>query len=136
MKFENRDIFEQIGTLFYAIAAEQHVKPLEVAELKMLISRDWLPRNLDQTKSFVSDETHFILTTLDTLQAAETPARAAFNQFVGFYKLHPEVFTSDLTQRILDTARDITRIFRADNPLDNANLVALKALFSPENVNS
>jgi hypothetical protein len=136
MKFENRDIFEQIGTLFYAIAAEQHVKPLEVAELKMLISRDWLPRTLDQTKAFASDETHFILTTMDTLQASETLALDAFNQFVKFYRLHPEVFTRELTQRILGTAMGITRVFRADNPQDNANLVSLKALFRHENVNS
>ena len=43
MKIDNRDIFEQIGNLFYSIAADQHVKPLEVGELKALISKDWLP---------------------------------------------------------------------------------------------
>ncbi|MCD9015147.1 hypothetical protein [Parachryseolinea silvisoli] len=134
MKIENRDIFEQIGTIFYAIAAEQHVKPLEVAELKMLISRDWLPRNHEKTKSVVSDETHFILTTLDALQGAETTARYAFDQFVHFYKLHSELFSVDLAQRIVATATDITRIFQADSPLENKSLVALKALILPENV--
>jgi hypothetical protein len=135
MKIDNRDIFEQIGTLFYAIAAEQQVKPLETAELKFLISEDWLPRNLEETKGVVSDETHFILTTMDNLEGAETPAREAFSQFAKFYELHPEVFTVALTQRILDTGIKITRIFKADHPEDNAHLVALRRLFKKVNIN-
>jgi hypothetical protein len=136
MKIENRDIFEQIGTLFYAVAAEQHVKPLEVAELKMLISSDWIPRTYKENKSVVPDATHFILTTLDALQGAETPARDAFHQFVRFYKLHSELFSAELTQRIVSTATDITRIFQADNPLTNSTLVELKALLQPENIST
>jgi hypothetical protein len=135
MKIENRDIFEQIGTLFYAIAAEQHVKPLEEAELKFLISENWLPRNLEQTKSVVSDETHFILTTMDNLEGAQTPAREAFSQFAKFYEFHPEVFSAELTQRIVDTAEQITRIFKTDNPADNAQLIALKRLVNRVNIN-
>jgi hypothetical protein len=136
MKIDTRDIFEQIGTLFYAVAVEQHIKPLEVAELKLLISRDWLPRNLEQTRSIVSDETHFIMTTMDTLQGAGTPAQHAFGQFAKFYAVHPEVFSSELTQRIIETATEITRIFKADNPLDNSSLVALKNLVNRTHVNS
>jgi hypothetical protein len=136
MKIETRDIFEQIGTLFYAVAVEQHIKPLEVAELKLLISRDWLSRNLDQIRSIVSDETHFIMTTMDMLQGADTSAKQAFAQFAKFYVVHPEVFTSELTQRIIDTATEITRIFKADNPLDNASLTALNDLVKRAHVNS
>lgn len=128
MKIDSRDFFEQLGNLFYAIAAEQHVKPLEAGELKLLISRDWLPRSLGQNRSVVSDETHFILMTMDTLQAAETSARAAYNQFAKFYSLHPEIFTTELTERILQTAIEITAVFKADNPSDNTHLVALRKL--------
>ena len=136
MKIETRDIFEQIGTLFYAVAVEQHIKPLEVAELKLLISRDWLPRNLEQTRSIVSDETHFIMTTMDTLQGANLSAQQAFGQFAKFYAVHPEVFSTELTQRIIETATEITRIFKADNPLDNSSLTALKDLVNRTHVNS
>ncbi len=136
MKIDTRDVFEQIGNLFYAIAAEQHVKPLEVAELKLLISRDWLPRNREETRSVVSDETHFILTTMDTLQGAETSAQQAFNQFAKFYSLHPEIFTTELTRRIVETATEITQIFKADNPLDNATLIAVKALIKRAYINT
>jgi hypothetical protein len=136
MKIETRDIFEQIGTLFYAVAVEQHIKPLEVAELKLLISRDWLPRNHEATRSIVPDETHFIMTTMDSLQGASTSAQQAFGQFAKFYAVHPEVFSSEITQQIIDTATEITRIFKADNPLENVSLMALKDLVKRAHVNS
>jgi hypothetical protein len=130
MKIDNREVFEQLGNLFYAIASEQHVKPLEVGELKMLISKDWLPRNLESNKSVVSDETHFILMTMDTLQASKTSAKDAFRQFAKFYKFYPEIFSPVLKRRILGTAAAINKIFKADNPADNASLVGLEGLFN------
>lgn len=134
MKIESRDIFEQIGNLFYAIAADQHVKPLEVGELKALISKDWLPRNLAKNKSLVSDETHFIIMAMDTLEGAGATARNAFAEFAKFYKQHPGLFTEEVKQRILDTAVEITKIFKADNPFENKQLVALKELLALQNV--
>ena len=130
MKIDNRDIFEQIGNAFYAIAAEQHIKPLEVGELKALISKDWLPRNFKSNESIVSDETHFIIMTMDTLEGAGTSAKSAFGEFSRFYNLHPEVFTVDLKKRILGTASEITKIFNADNPFENQELIALKELLA------
>jgi hypothetical protein len=128
MKIDNRDIFEQIGNLFYAIAADQHVKPLEVAELKLLISSDWLPRNFNTDQSIVPDETHFILFTMDTLAANSVPAKEAFSEFAKFYTVHPEIFSGELKERILKTAIDIVKVFKADNPLDNTMVKALTEL--------
>lgn len=132
MRIDNKDVLEQIGNLFYAIAADQHVKPLEVAELKSLISKDWLPRNLRE--SFVSDETHYILLTMDALAGNKATAEEAFNEFSKFYALHPEGFSNEVKQRMLDTAVGITRIFKADNPFNNPHLIALKALLDPGKV--
>jgi hypothetical protein len=129
MKVDNRDVFGQIGTLFYSVAARQHVKPLEAGELKSMISKDWLPRNLRGSDSMISDETHWIILTMDALEAEGTSAIEAFKEFSRFYMLHPEVFTKETKQRILDTAVEITKIFKADNPSDNAQVVALKELF-------
>lgn len=127
MKIDTRDIFEQIGNLFYAIAADQHVKPLEVAELKSLISKDFLPRN-HGIEQVVPDETHFIIMAMDSLHGNQISAKAAFNDFSKFYQLHPEVFTSELKQKICDTALEITKIFKTDNLLQNPQLIALKNL--------
>ena len=130
MKIENRDVFEQIGNLFYAIAADQQLKPLEAGELKFLISKDWLPRNLEKNKSIISDETHFIVMAMDARLANKVSAREAFAEFARFYSLHSEIFTQEIKQRILDTSLEIIDIFKADNPSDNQSLVALTALFN------
>lgn len=134
MKVDNRDIYEQIGNLFYSIAADQHVKPLEVGELKSLISKDWRPLNL--TESVVSEETHCIVMTMDSLQGNQVSALEAFGEFSIFYSLNPEVFSKEVKQRMLDTAVEITRIFKADNPFNNPHLEALKDLLKLEKVKS
>lgn len=134
MKVDNQDIYEQIGNLFYSIAADQHIKPLEVAELKLLISKDWLPRNLADTESIVSDETHYILMTMDTLQAEHVSAKEAFKEFHKFYTSHPEVFTKEIRKRLLDTALEITKIFKADNPFENLHLLALRDILNEKHV--
>lgn len=127
MKTNTRDVFEHIGSLFYAIAADQKVQPLEVAELKLLVSRDWLPRN-ETVKTTVPDETHYIMFTMDSLAAENTPASEAFNEFVKYYTAQPEAFTDEIKQRVLDTAFSIVRIFNGDNPEDNNMLKALREL--------
>ncbi len=134
MKVDNRDIYEQIGNLFYSIAADQHVKPLEVGELKSLISKDWRPLNL--TESVVSEETHCIVMTMDSLQGNQVSALMAFGEFSKFYSLHPEVFSKEVKQRMLDTAVEITTIFKADNPFNNPHLAALKDLLKLDKVKS
>jgi hypothetical protein len=126
MKTDSRDIYEQIGNLFYSIAKEQHVKPLEIAELKMLISKDWLPR--DTSEPMTSIETHCILLTMDTLQGNDSTAQDAYGDFTKFYALHPEAFTMELKQRIFDTASEITKIFEADNKIGNKHFMRLKEL--------
>ncbi|HEY0742056.1 MAG TPA: hypothetical protein VGD40_11370 [Chryseosolibacter sp.] len=129
MNIDNRDIFEQIGNAFYAVAADQHVKPLEVGELKLLISNDWLPRTTAGNEALVSDEAHSIIMAIDSLQTAQTKSNDAFKEFASFYHKHPDVFSNDLKERIVKTARDIVKIFKADNRKPNRHLEALKNLF-------
>jgi hypothetical protein len=128
MKIDNKDIFEQIGNLFYAIAADQNVKPIEVAELKSLISKDWLPRNLNER--VVSDATHCILVTMDSLKGNKATAKEAYDEFLKFYRAHSEVFSSEVKERMLDTALEIIKVFRADNPLNNPHVDALRNLLN------
>ena len=126
MKVDNREISEQIGNLIYAIVADQHIKPLEMAELKLLISKDRLSRRRDDSETPVSEETHFILTTIDELEAAKVSSKDAFDEFHNFYLIHPEVFTAEVKQRILDKSNEIVRIFNADNPSENEHLKLLR----------
>ena len=127
MNIEQRDVFEQIGNLFYAIAADQHVTPLEVAELKSLISKDWQPRDREAFR--VSDEAHYLLVTIDALERSKATASETFKAFTEFYASHQEVFSKEITQRILETAEEITKIFKAGKP-DNPHLQTLKELLN------
>lgn len=127
MKTDIRDIYEQIGNLFYAIAADQHVKPLENGELKMLIIKHWLPRNQEAQDYKISEGAHFIILTMDALQASSTSAKEAYNSFVKFYKLNKELFSSELRELILGTASGITQIFAEQN-FENKHLTELKNL--------
>jgi hypothetical protein len=130
MKVDNREIYQQFGNLIYAIVADQHLKPLEMAELKLLISKDGLRRKGNNSEAVVSEETHFIVTTIDALQASNVSPTYAFDEFKKFYLGHPEVFTSDVKQRILDKANQIARIFKADNPSENEHLKLLVDVLS------
>lgn len=136
MKTDNRDIFEQIGNLFYAVAADQHINPLEVAELKMLVTKEWLPRNF-QTQEFpLSDEAHCILIAIDALQANRATAAMAFHEFSKFFSLHPEAFTSELKKNIVHTVAEIVEIFKEAGASVNTYQQALKDLFETENTPS
>lgn len=129
MNIDNRDIYEQIGNVFYAIAHDQMIKPLEIGELKFLISTEWLPRNLD-SETAVSDEAHCILVTIDSLEGNNVTSDEAYRDFEKFYRLNPEVFTSGLKDRILDTASEIVRVFHEKDTSGGRHFNDLKKLFS------
>jgi hypothetical protein len=71
--------------------------------------------------------------TMDANEGSHVTAKDAFREFSRFFALHPENFPKEVRQRLLDTSAEITKIFKADNPLDNVYLVALKDMFSMEN---
>ncbi|MBA4055208.1 MAG: hypothetical protein C0490_10885 [Marivirga sp.] len=127
MENDHRNIYEQIGNLFYSIATGQHIRPLEVGHLKSLIRKNWF-RGL--TDSFISDETHRIIMTMDYLEGKKVTANEAFKEFSKYYTLNTEVFSKNVKQRIIDTATEITKIFKTDNPFNNVNLFALKDLLN------
>jgi hypothetical protein len=115
MKTDNREFFEQLGNLFYALAVGHSIEPIEVSELKMLISKDWMAYPQDSDLP-VPQDVHFMFFEMDTLEAAQTPASEAYNNFAKFYRLHPEVFTPALADRIIETATSINSLFPARVP--------------------
>ena len=129
MKMDNRDVYEQLGNLFYAIATDQMIKRLEIGQLKMLISEECLPRNAGSDGSMISEEAHCILVTIDTLQGNNVTSDEAFRDFAKFYAVHQEVFTNGLRDRILETASEIVRVFHEDNGGGGRHFEDLKRLF-------
>jgi hypothetical protein len=129
METFKREIFEQLGNLFYAIAREQGISPLSTGELKMLMRKDWLTElTLSGPGDKVSEPAHLIGLTLDSLQTDEIPATTAYSAFETFYRKHHEQFSFSLKQSIVETAESILKIF-ARSGKQNEFLKKLKILF-------
>lgn len=128
MKNFKREIFEQLGNLFYALASDQEVPPMASGELKMLLKKDWLTEPQRVSEDKVSEAAHLIGLTIDTLETDKTPAREAFRSFSVFYSEHREQFSAALKQKVMETAEGIMKIFPSGKA--NAHLEELKILFS------
>ena len=112
METFKREIFEQLGNLFYALAAEQHASLITSGELKMAVRKDWLDKttNGSTPQTVVSEASHLVGVTIDTLQADQTPSSEAFSAFERFFRLHVEQFSYALKRQILETADTIMNI--------------------------
>jgi hypothetical protein len=114
MKPDDRELFEQLGKLFYSLAIDRAIEPIEVSELKMLISKDWMAQPQDSNLP-VPENVHFMFVEMDALQTAQVSSADAFNSFARYYAEHPEVFTEWLS-RIKETATAINALFPMHNP--------------------
>jgi len=133
MKTDNREFFEQLGNLFYALAVGHSIEPIEVSELKMLISKDWMAYPQDSDLPIPQD-VHFMFFEMDTLEAASTSASEAYNNFAKFYRMRPEGFTPALIDRIIETATSINSLFPARFPSKKDYFAELLQLLRKENI--
>jgi hypothetical protein len=123
-----REIFEQLGNLFYALAADQEVSLMESGELKMLLRKDWLTEPELRPEDKVSEASHLIGLTIDALQNEKVPAEKAYKDFEKFYVKHREQFSFALKQKILETADTIIKIFTTSED-KNPHMEGLTRLF-------
>lgn len=121
-----REIFEKLGNLFYALAADEQVTLMESGELKMLLKKDWLAEPGEPSADKVSEAAHLIGLTIDELQSRRVPAMEAYKNFVGFYRKHSEQFSYALKEKILETSEAIVNIF--DSGHQNPHLDDLRDL--------
>lgn len=125
-----REVFEQLGKLFYAMAKDQQVQPVEIGGLKMMMRKDWLADPQYSTINRFSEASHLIINTIDSLQDQMASSEQVFNDFDRFYETHFEQFSAALKQQILATAVSITQIFPSGRQLKNNRIKKLKLLFS------
>jgi len=129
MEINYLKIYEQLGNLFYCIAAaDNNVKPQEVAKLKELIDRDWLP--LENSKDrFGVDAAHYIFITFDYQLASSASARESFILFADYYKAHKSAFSKSMKNKISSTATAIANSFAGTNKSELTYLTQLHQLF-------
>jgi hypothetical protein len=131
MKTSNREFFEQLGNLFYALAVDRSLEPIEFSELKMLISKDWMAQPQDSDFP-IPEGVHFMFITIDTLLAANASSHETYSDFARFYHTNPEIFTEELIKRIHDTAMEINGFFPMHNPYKKNHYGDLVVLLSAE----
>jgi len=118
MSITNRTIYVQLGNLFYSIAASEGLKSFNLKLLKLLISKDWVPRSWN-TELLVSDEAHFMLTEIDTLYENKMSSLEAYSEFSKFYALHPELFSLETKNQINATSEEIAELFTEGDVTSN-----------------
>lgn len=124
-----REIFEKLGSLFYAIAMDQNVSPIEFGELNMLMRKDWLTEPAIDPNHVISEPSHLIVLTIDSLLGQAASSENSFRDFTVFYTKHREQFSDALKDKIVDTANAIVNVFPSPARLQNNHLIKLKLLF-------
>ena len=127
-------LYQQLGHLFYAIAAcDGKVQAAETDRLHNLVTQYWVP--LEGTvDEFSTDAAHYILTVFDHLVAESVPPSIAFEVFADYYRHQPNACTSAIKHRISDTAGSIAHAFRAINKGEHKYLYALNELLTDKSL--
>lgn len=135
MEAFGREIFEHLGSVFYAIAAEQRTPLIMAGELKMAVKKDWLSVGKDAGSQNVSEAAHVIGVTIDALQGEQTSAADAYAEFERFYRKHEEQFSHALKSQILETADTIIRILPSGFSRNESYERLKRLLYVPTGVN-
>ncbi len=116
------DLYTNIGKLFYAIGKVDGTLTLEeYRKLNEILDRSWLHINLE----FIETTKH----TFNELYLCNANASPCFEEFIIFYKTHPDLFTKELKSLILKTANGIAHAFAKINKSELMLLAKLSIEF-------
>ncbi len=115
-------LYQHLGRLFYAVAfADGRVHPGEIVKFKEIVTTAWL--DLDEvTDRYQTDAAYQIEIVFEWLVENEKDSGECFQKFKDFYNDHPNLFTTELKNRIKSTSRAIAHAFAGTN---KAELVLL-----------
>ncbi|WP_242084932.1 hypothetical protein [Aestuariivivens sediminis] len=129
---ENKMItyFDQLGKLFYAIAAvDKKIKAEEIEALNELIEDYWA--DCDPVEGFnVRDPAYQIITMFEALQTQKKESEPMFSEFEDFYKSNMDLFTKNIKYTIILTANAIAEAVNKKNKAELGLLTKLKLLFN------
>jgi hypothetical protein len=115
MKLNYQKLYENLGYLFYAIAAaDQHVHREEIDKLKILVGKEWLPLE-NSTDSYGTDAAHYISIAFEYLLSEGMSSEDAYKVFSDFYDESEAGFSKDLKRKIKSTATAIAGAFGGKN---------------------
>ncbi|MFA5245382.1 MAG: hypothetical protein WC380_08775 [Pedobacter sp.] len=125
-----KSFYQQMGKLFYAIAAaDKTVRKEELEALKKLVRSEWL--KLDETyDEFGSDSAYQIEIVFDWLTENEWDMEDTISGLKDFREVHPSLFTDRVNTLIIKTASAIADSFQGKNKSELTILTQLGSILS------
>lgn len=123
-----QEFYQNIGKLFYAVAAADNVvRPEEVKALKEIVENEWV--KVEKTRDeFGTDAAYQIEIIFDWFDENQPAAMEAFEEFKEFKKDNEEMFDKELKDLIWKTADAIAGSFAGKNKAELSMLTELKRI--------
>ena len=107
--------YQQLGKLFYSAASvDKTVRKEEIAQLKEIVKKEWLPLE-NSLSEFDDDAAYQIEIFFDWLVENDWNIGEIIPDFEIFKKEYPHLFTPQVNDLILKTAKAITNSFSGKN---------------------
>lgn len=128
MKINYQSLYENLGHLFYAIAAaDQHVHREEIEKLKILVGKEWLPLE-NSIDSYGTDAAHYISIAFEYCLIESITSEDAYAVFSAYYEEAESSITKDLKRKIKTTATAIANAFAGKNKKEQKVIAELNKL--------
>ena len=120
--------YQQLGKLFYSAASvDNTVHEDEMVQLKEIVKKEWLPLE-NSLSEFSDDAAYQIEIVFDWLVENDWNMGRIVPDFEIFKKEHPHLFTSQVNDLILKTAKAIINSFSGKNKSESALIEKLRRL--------
>ena len=127
MKHLNIKFYQNLGKLFYAVAAaDKNVRDEEYDQLKEIVKSEWLAVD-DIEDDFHTDAAYQIEMVFDWLYKEDKmDAKIWFDDFIAYKDEQPHFFTKAIKQLILKTANSVAASFSGKNKSELIMLAKLE----------
>ena len=124
--------YQQLGKLFYSVASvDKTVRKEEIAQLDEIVKKEWLPLENNQNE-FGDDAAYQIEIVFDYLVENDWKIGKIIPDLEDFKKEHPSLFTPQVNDLILKTAKEITNSFSGKNKSESVIMEKLRAVLYQE----
>jgi hypothetical protein len=122
--------YQQLGKLFYGVAlSDKTVRKEEISKLKEIVKKEWVP--IETTLNEYGDDSAYqIEIVFDWLVENDWNIGKVIPNFKIFKKEHSSLFTPQVNELILKTAKAIAVSFLVKNKSESALITELSTILS------
>ena len=124
--------YQNLGKLFFSVASvDKTVRKEEITQLKEIVKKEWLPLE-NSFSEYGDDSAYQIEIIFDWLVENDWTIGKTIPDFEGFKKEHPSLFTPQVNDLILKTAKAITNSFSGKNKSESVLIDKLRGVLYQE----